>query len=182
LIIPPSEDLSAPDFDVSFKIDMVDDGLQMISNGFITANYTYGQSFTTSLHKGQDGNLSALKNGANTIAAIWLDDCASYRTIDNDVILYKGKTIATVLPNVIRGYTYDKHLGTPIANVKIMMTDSKGAVVNLESDAQGFFQAQGIADGNAQLIFDNNGVQTTRILNLDHLTATTSVVEASTGL
>jgi hypothetical protein len=185
LIVPKSYDFSNSTNDIKFSVNKVDDGLQLISNGQIAGRAALPTPANFSLHKGQSGNLSALKPGPNTIVALWVDDCKWERyIIEGKITNATGDVLPLARPNVVNGYVYSKSAAIGIANITIEIRNDQNILVSSAiTDQYGFYQVDGLPDGNLKFNAIQSGSPVgTKNLVLNHKAASTAVVSVHFGL
>jgi hypothetical protein len=172
LSIPQNENPATTPSKYQFALDYVDDGLQITANSFVMGNFRLvGANPTISLG-------SALKSGANTLTAIWVDDCAIYRTIDNARFLINGQVKMPLAPNLVRGYFRDV-MGGPYAGaaVRIQGTGATVGTYNVSTDANGFYEKPGVPDGDYVITAaPAPGHATSKAVHLDHHAADTAII------
>jgi hypothetical protein len=169
LIVPASLKNEDSSWDVRFSFSNVDDGLQLISNGYKAGYATLGQGAQFSLRtisQPGGGSVQALRSGANTIVALWVDDCRVDRYITNAKAQFKTlnqanyQTFEPLTPNVVRGYIYDKTNGQAISGALVRVVDSANAVQTVNTDTSGFYQLTGIKDGSSAITISAAGKNT----------------------
>ena len=171
LYIPEAEkyNLNTPSNDLRFSLKGLDDGIQLIANGQVMGRLHLGVNTpgSFSLHKGQSEDKSALVNGVNTIAAIWLDDACCGRVIKEAAITNsQGKKLMQAVPNVIRGYVYDR-LRNPISGA-VVEVRSGDIVYRTSSSKNGFFILDQLPDGEVRLEATSQNKKAFVNVTLDH--------------
>lgn len=189
LVVPTSADVNSPSWNpFHFSIENVDDGLSIIANGNIAGHIKLRQSALFSIHKGSDNTQANLKNGINTLVAIWLDVARVERKIKNAKILTGSNSnnfqeAVPLKPNVVRGYVYDKLNGAALANATIELVNNQNIVVKTVSvDAQGFYQIEDIPNGTYQIKITSGTKSHSEQITVSHLQAPTAVLEITRGL
>jgi hypothetical protein len=170
------------DFPISLKTGKDNSLLINPSPWGTSPSYGFNNTFAT----------NPLKEGANTVTAIWLDNNASQRNIVGAKLQYKTtqsngvyKDLPVFLPNVIQGYAYDGTTGTALSAVNVQVVDAvTGSVLQqTATDGMGFYRFQNVPDGSKNIVFTKGGyaVQTeNRVLN--HKDAKTAILDVSRGL
>lgn len=135
---------------------------------------------------------SPLREGANTVIGIWLDDSAKQRNIVGARVQFKSSGTAGVyqnvpvfLPNVIQGYVYNGITGAPLSGATVQVADAgtRALIRQTTTDAKGFYRLQEITDGNRILTFSKSGYQTAQEMKiLNHREASTAILDVSKGL
>ncbi len=133
-----------------------------------------------------------LKEGVNTVTAIWLDDKLSQRNIIGAKLQFKSsqtsgayQDLLIVLPNVIQGYAYDAITGAALAAVDVKVSDAgTGALIaQTSTDARGFYRFQNIQDGSRVVSFTKaSSAPYSETVSLDHKAATSAILDLSRGL
>lgn len=184
LILPPSEPLNDPNWDrVTFHTDEVDDGIQLIANGHIAGHMEYGDNPTRfSVHRGKGLNMSNLKNGANTLVANWVDDCRVKRELKGSSLLVDGVPVEPLIPNVIRGYMYDRLTGNGLAGLSISIEKADGSVAITNTDNQGFYEISDIPNGTHLFRASGLGRNFSTPVTVDHRSQNTAIKILSEGL
>jgi hypothetical protein len=189
LIVPASLNTEDSSWDVRFSLSNVDDALQLVTNGYRMGVVTLGQSAQFSLRTVGPSGQQALHNGANTVVALWLDDCRTDRYITDAKVQFKTlaqpsyQTFQPLTPNIIRGYIYDKTTGQAISGAEIKVVDSSNAIKTVNSDNSGFYSVTGVKDGNSTVTVNAAGKNTlTEVVATDHKSASTAIIDFSRGL
>jgi len=187
LIVPSSQNVSDPTWDIQFSIASVDDGLQMISNGKIMGNDYFGTSAQFSLNKLSATSSPVLNNGVNTLVAIWVDDCAVQRNIQQakvqTMVSGVSSALPTLIPNVLRGYIYDNLTGKALVGAQVLVSGTIGNAGNAITDSTGFFSIQNLQDGTYVVTATAaNHVGYSENVTLDHHAPNSAIFDFSRGL